>query len=287
MPIHSRYGKNSRFRVSAGLIIFVNMNQRLSLLFRYVKYCLTAGTRHDIHSPFVFAFTENILRDKRSFYSFGKIEALRKALLEDTRTISVTDLGAGSLLQNRQEKRIRDIVRNAAKPPKYAQLLFRMVDYFQARYIVETGTSLGLTTAYLASANSQATIITLEGCPETAKVAQQSFEKLFLDNIKMVTGNFDETLEPVLLSLPRADLVFIDGNHRKEPTLRYFLQCLTKIHDNTVIIFDDIHWTKGMEAAWEEIKGHPSVTLTIDLFFLGLVFFKKEFKEKQHFVLRY
>lgn len=263
------------------------MNQRLSLLFRYVKYCLTAGTRHDIHSPFVFTFMENILRDKRSFYSFGKIEALRKVLLEDTRTISVTDLGAGSLLQNRQEKQIGDIARNAAKSPKYAQLLFRMVDYFQARYIVEIGTSLGLTTAYLASANSQATIITLEGCPETAKVAQQNFRRLQLDNVKMVTGNFDETLAPVLLSLPRADLVFIDGNHRKEPTLRYFLQCLAKIHNEAVIIFDDIHWTKEMESAWEEIKDHPSTTLTIDLFFIGLVFFKKEFKEKQHFVLRF
>jgi predicted O-methyltransferase YrrM len=127
----------------------------------------------------------------------------------------------------------------------------------------------------------------MEGCPETARIARETFANLDLPEIRIVTGNFDETLAPVLEDLPRLDFAFLDGNHRKEPTLHYFSQCLAKTHNDSLLIFDDIHWTPEMEEAWQEICRHPAVTFTIDLFFVGLVFFRQEFKEKQHFVLRY
>lgn len=254
---------------------------------KYIRYFLQSDTAYAVHSPFVFTFTQELLYDKRAFYAFEAIEKRRKQLLSDTHLIPVTDLGAGTSLQKVTEKRVCDIARSAAKSPKYGKLLFRLVNHFHPENIIELGTSLGISAAYLASASAHSQLQTLEGSEAIADIALETFQELKLQNISIVRGNFDDTLAPVLRRIPRLDMAFIDGNHRKEPVLRYFSQCLTQIHDSSLIIFDDIHWTKEMEEAWESIKANPAVTLTIDLFFLGLVFFRKDFKEKQHFVLRF
>jgi predicted O-methyltransferase YrrM len=253
---------------------------------QYLKY-RTRRISREIHSPFVFQLIENVFRDKRRYYSYDAIERRRNELLRDNRMVKVTELGAGSRVQGPAERRVSDIVKLTAKPVKYGQLLHRLAYYLDPKNILELGTSLGISTAYLASAHSKSQVITLEGWPEISEMAKDTFRKLRLDNVKLVTGNFDDTLAPVLQQLPVLDLGFIDGNHRKEPTLRYFSQCLTKINNESLLIFDDIHWARDMEEAWEEIKAHPAVTLSIDIFFMGMVFFKKEIKEKQHFVLKY
>lgn len=260
---------------------------KLRIVLKYFRYLIGSRNRHAVHSPFVYTLLEDVFRDKRKYYAFADIEKRRAELLSDTRVIEVTDLGAGSAGQRGAERRVSEIVRHAAKPPKYGRLLFRLAQYFAPATILELGTSLGLSTAYLASGAASAGVITLEGCPEIARIAQDNFELLGLGRIRLITGHFDDTLGPALLGLKKLDMAFIDGNHRKEPTLRYFSQCLTRTHPGSVLIFDDIHWTAEMESAWNEIMAHPAVTLSIDLFFLGLVFFREEFHEKQHFVLRY
>ena len=105
-------------------------------------------------------------------------------------------------------------------------------------------------------------------------------------NIEIVEGNIDQTLAPTLAALGApVDFVFFDGNHRYAPTLQYFELCLAHRTDESVFVFDDIHWSPGMERAWEVIKAHPDVRLTVDLFHIGLVFFRKN-QPKQHFSLR-
>jgi predicted O-methyltransferase YrrM len=79
--------------------------------------------------------------------------------------------------------------------------------------------------------------------------------------------------------------VFVDGNHQKEATLRYFKLCLPKVHENSLLIFDDIYWSRGMKEAWNEIKAHPEVTVTVDLFWIGLVYFRKG-QVKEDFVIK-
>lgn len=259
----------------------------LRLAAKYLQYLLRANNRHAVHSPFVYALMEEVLHDRRKFYAFSQIEDRRKELLGDHRLIRVTDMGAGSSLQRVTERRVWELAKYTAKAPKYGRLLFRLAHYLQPSVILELGTSLGISAAYLASARSEARVVTLEGCPEISGLAAETFSRLDLRNVQMVQGNFDETLAPALLGLPRLDMVFIDGNHRKEPTLRYFAQCLTRTHEDSVLIFDDIHWTADMQSAWQQIKDHPSVTLTVDLFFMGLVFLRKTIREKQHFILRY
>lgn len=256
---------------------------------RYLRYYLFAlnGKGHGIHSPFVYDFVRKVLLDRSSHIEFDKIEKMRSRLGNDPRLIDLTDYGAGSGKGQGKRKTISRIAKSAAKPPRLARLLFLSARYFKAETIIELGSSLGLTTAYLAAANQMGKVFSLEGDPELAKTARKNLDSLGVTNTEIITGNFDSQLEPLLQRLKKADLVYIDGNHRLEPTLRYFEQVLHVAGTNTVIILDDIHWSEEMEAAWSQIQSHPRVTVTIDLFFLGYVFLNPDFKERQHFTIRF
>ncbi|MBC8033699.1 MAG: class I SAM-dependent methyltransferase [Chitinophagaceae bacterium] len=260
-----------------------------TLASKYVHYYLTAGNGkgHGIHSPFVFDFVVHVLNDRRNFYAYTEIELLRNKLLRNTEEIEVEDLGAGSLSSPHRKRAIGSIARHAAKPGKYGKLLFRMVERYEPKNVLELGTSLGISTCYLASAHKQMPVLTLEGAPAVAAQALRNFEDLGLKNIRLITGNFDTTLPKVLEVVGSPDFVFIDGNHRKQTTLNYFHQLVQRVNHRSILIFDDIHWSREMEEAWEEIRKHPSVTLTIDLFFIGIVFFKPEIRQVQHFTIRF
>ena len=265
------------------------MYSPLQLGTRFLKYYITAssGKGHGVHSPFVFEFITKILNDDRHFYAYQSIENFRQLLLSDDRQVMIEDFGAGSRVKKTNIRSVRDIARSSLKSKKFGQLLFRIINHYSPVTILELGTSLGITTAYLASARPDANVITMEGAREVAEIAEKNFTQLHLANISIVQGNFDETLPATLHKNGKIDLAFIDGNHRYEPTVRYYRQLLPAVHEYTVLIFDDIHWSKEMERAWAEIKQEPMVMLSIDLFFIGLVFFRKENKDKQHFTIRF
>jgi predicted O-methyltransferase YrrM len=174
---------------------------------------------------------------------------------------------------------------SSGKSPRLGQMLFCLVEYIKPQFILELGTSLGITTCYLAKASSEARVYTLEGCGETAEIAGQLFKDLGISNISQITGNINDTLPSCISQMPRLDLVFFDANHAYQPTIHYFHICLSKATEESIFIFDDIHWSSEMQKAWEFIKNDPSVTLTLDLFYMGLVFFRKA-QPKQHFILR-
>jgi predicted O-methyltransferase YrrM len=261
---------------------------KIKLASKYLRYYFTAsnGKGHGVHSPFVFDFIEKILNDKTNYPSYEKIELVRKELLQNENIIKVEDFGAGSTVNKTNNRVVKNIAASSLKPKKFSQLLFRIVRFYGYKNILELGTSLGITTSYLA-ASENTSVTTIEGSPTIATIAQQSFDKLALQNINMVVGAFEKTLLPVLQKNKYFDLVFIDGNHRKIPTIQYFKSLLNHIQPNTCIIFDDIHWSKEMEEAWEIIKMHEAVTLSIDLFFIGLIYVTKDFKIKQHFTIRF
>ncbi len=240
-----------------------------------------------MHSPFVFDFILNVLNNKKNYWPPAEIEELRNQLFSDNRKIQVEDFGAGSRTNSSKQRVVSQIAKSALKSKRLAQVLYRLVKHYQPQNIVELGTSLGLTTSYFSKANPGANIITIEGSIQIAQIAGENFQKLDCTNIRSKQGNFDEALPSVLNQLPSADLVYIDGNHRYEPTVRYFHQFLPISNPNTIMVFDDIHWSAEMEQAWEEIKNHPEVQYTIDIFFLGFVFFRQEFKVKQNFTIRF
>jgi len=259
------------------------------LALKYLRYYLGAsnGRGHGLHSPFVFDFVTRVLNDGQSYPAYEAVEALRSRLLKDQRILPVLDLGAGSGQQSSNQRKIAGIARHAAKPKKLGQLLYRIVQYYQPKTIIELGTSLGISTAYLAKAAPAAKLITIEGSPAIAEKAAANFEELDIHHIQQVTGNFDDILPGILQSLSVVDFAFIDGNHREEPTLHYFEELLKKTGNNSILVFDDIHWSRGMENAWEQIRQHPAVRCSIDLFFIGIVVFRQEFREKQHFTIRH
>ena len=240
-----------------------------------------------MHSPFVFEFITKVLNDKTRYGEYENVEAMRKKLLQDQTILNIEDFGAGSSASHGNQRTVSSIARTAAKSKKLAQLLFRMVIYYQPSRVLELGTSLGLTTSYLSIGNPYGKVITMEGAKEIAEMAKTNFKNQEIRNIDTVVGNFDDTLGAVIDAMSTVDFAFIDGNHRKEPTERYFNELLGKRNNNSIFVFDDIHWSKEMEEAWEAIKNNAAVTCSIDLFFIGVVFFRKEFKEKQHFAIRF
>jgi predicted O-methyltransferase YrrM len=293
------------------------MLQSFQIIIRFIKFYFAAKTRYAVHSPFVYDFVENVLEDDRLFYVFHDAEWLRQQLLESPDTVEVEDFGAGSqVINSTKTRKISAIAQSALSPDFQCQWLFRMAQLFDSQQIVELGTSLGVATLYLTEGGAKAgKVWTLEGSPQIAALARRNFDWFYdttrrlglrkndplvlnfekyennftveadKKRIEIVVGNFDETLEQTLKQILKLDLAFIDGNHREEPTIRYFEQCLAHAHEGTVLIFDDIHWSTGMEKAWQTIQNHPSVTLTLDLFWCGVVFLRKENKQKEHFKL--
>jgi len=262
---------------------------RFQLGKKYLRYYLTAsnGKGHGVHSPFVFSFIRDVLNDEKPYPCYSAIEEKRKELLNNNTVIEVTDFGAGSSVIKTNKRVVKDIASSSLKPKKYAQLLFRMAQYYKPKTILELGTSFGISSAYLASAGNGPDVHTCEGAVSIAAIAKQNFDELGLKNIHITEGDFTNTFSPLLAKLDKIDLAFIDGNHRKEPTIDYFTKLLDHSTSSTILIFDDIHWSAGMEEAWEEIKQNPAVTLTIDLFFIGIVIVSPDINHKQHFSVRF
>ena len=245
-----------------------------------MKYFANAKTRYQIHSPFVFDLINEVYEDKRTYYAFDKAEILREALMRDESEIEVTDFGAGSHNNKSPERKIANIATNALSPPEQCAFLFRLINRYRPKTLIEIGTSLGIATLYQAFGNKNGQMITLEGCPKIAQVAQIQFKKAKAKNIEITVGNFDYTLEDALKKVGSLDYIFIDGNHRKLPTIQYYEQALKYAHNDTIFVFDDIHWSKDMEAAWAEVTARIEVTIALDFFYFGLVFIKEENKEK-------
>jgi len=237
---------------------------------------------YGVHSPYLYQFLQNVVYDKSSFYIFPKIEALRRNLEIDNEILNVKNFGTGK----DGKFAVSQIAKNSLKSAKYGQLLFKAIHFSKSINVLELGTSLGLTTSYLASVSSNIRCITLEGSTEIASVANDNFSKLQIENIKIIVGNIDNTLNEALDEFEKLDFIFIDANHRLPEVYSYFEQCLSKVHDNTILVFDDIYWSGDMENAWSKIKSHELVTSTFDLFQFGIVFFRPDLYKK-HYKIRF
>ena len=258
----------------------------LQIIFRYVKYLFRAKSKHSAQAPFLYELITQVINKRTEDEICDKIESLRKKLCNQERTIKITDFGAGSSINNSKTRKVKDVAKNSAKNAKYGKLLYRIIKFYKPKNIIELGTSLGISTSYLAKADDKAQVFTFEGCPETAIIAQENFEKQNIKNTIITLGDFNLTLTKKLEEIKTIDLAFIDGNHKEKPTIDYFEKCLKYSNNNTIFIFDDIHWSNGMENAWDYIKAHNNTTLTIDLFFVGIVFVKSELS-KENFTIRY
>lgn len=263
------------------------MYSSIRLAVKYINYYLTAHNAkgHGVHSPFVFDFVQHVLNDDRTFYAYQSIENLQKILIHDTSilTLEKYNVVTGDCVTG--QKSISDIIKSSLMSLKYRQLLFRIIDHYSPEYLLELGTSLGITSAYMAMANPSSILTTLENSSSVAFLAKENFQKLGVKNIRVIEGNIDRSLSGWLEKQPKIDFAFIAEGYVS--THHYFKQILPQTHEYSILILNHIHRSHEMEKAWNEIKLHPSVTLSIDLFAIGLIFFRKEFKVKQHLAIRF
>lgn len=253
----------------------------------FIKHYWSATRIDVLHSPFIFNLYNSCIARQPEPEALKPVEVLRKDVSRDSTPITQIDFGAGRKKNGERKKTVRFFARLHAKPKRIAHIIYRIVKVYGYEHCIELGTSLGFTSMCIAKALPQnGHLITIEGAPEIASVAQKHFNTIGVQNkVELLTGNFNDLLPGVMDKSRAIDFAFIDGNHTYEATISYFRQFLPKVNNETVLVFDDIYWSKGMTRAWEEIKGHPQVKVTVDLFFIGLVYFRKE-QEKEHFRLR-
>ena len=248
----------------------------------YLQFLLKATNQHGVHSPFIFDFVTKCLYDSKKYSAYAKLEQYRKSLLKDQQTVEVTDFGAGSLIFKSSTRKISDIAKHAGATTGRMRLLYRITSYFKPEHILELGTSLGLATLPLALSGG-GKIETVEGCQNICEVAKKKIWPFKLKNLFLYNDTFTDHIKKN--KAESYDIIYFDGNHNKEATLAYFEALLDTAHNNSLWIFDDIYWSTGMTQAWESIKKNPKVQVTVDCFWLGFVFFRKE-QQKQHFKIR-
>lgn len=259
---------------------------RLSLISGYLSHWLHAVNQHSLHAPLVYSLYTELISADEPHPDFEKIEALRQDLLHDQRCIRTQSPGAPSQVAAAGKRKISHIARHGISSPKLCRLLYRLARYRSARHIVELGTSLGITTLYLSAACPDARIYTLEGCTETAALARRHFKICGKGNIHLIEGNIDEQLPLLLSELPACDFAFMDANHRYEPTINYYYQLYSRCHEQSLILLDDIYWSFEMMRAWQALRQREEVSLSLDLFDAGLLFFHPSY-EKQHHALMF
>ena len=234
----------------------------------------------------MFEFVTNVVYPSEDKVDTSIIKRLRKKLLHDGSRIETKNPGAGSSGYRKRLKTVRQVVATIGLPGKYGKLIGRTAAYFKVPYIIELGTGTGLSTLYLAKYNPGAEVITIDANNEMVKLAERNFERAGVDNIRVVVGEFDSVFPEILDNIDTNFMVYIDGNHTREATLRYMNILSKKAGNSTVVVIDDIYWSKDMNEAWDTIKQMKHVKVTADFYRIGMVFFK-EGLSRENFVIKY
>ena len=221
----------------------------------YIKFLFKSTNQHGVHSPFVYQLVTKCFYDTSYHDAYKSMRSFRTRLLKTNQQLSITDLGAGSKVFKTNKRSVKQIAKTSGTTQKRAKLLFRIVHYFKPKTILELGTSLGIATQAMALAGKDSKIISIEGCPNCSEFAKRQLIDEDCSNVDLRVGDFTECISS--LKEPQLDLVFFDGHHNKEATLNYFEQLVLKSHNDSLFIFDDIHWSKDMTEAWQRIKQQP------------------------------
>lgn len=254
---------------------------------QYLSHFFRSKRWDSFHSPFLFSLFSYCSDDRISHPLFESIERKRRELIQSKEVIERHDYGAGtSYHQIKNTDAISRIARHALSLPFQCRFLYRLVVFTESRQIVELGTSLGISSAYLGIANSSSSVDTVEGDPEIANVAQKVFNQLKLDNVQLHNTSFDTFIANELPKEKRIDLMFLDGHHTSAALWKYYHALKPYMSDQTIIIVDDIYWSTDMTDGWKKLIALPDVTQSVDCFHFGLLFFKKDFLNHENHCIR-
>ncbi|HLN52873.1 MAG TPA: class I SAM-dependent methyltransferase [Lentimicrobium sp.] len=250
---------------------------------------MKSKTKYGIHSPFVYDFITKVIEDKNYYISYQKVEELRRRLLKNKNIVEIEDFGVsgGKAGYKTHRARVKDLTGRSSIPAKEGELLHRIVKYFRPEIMLELGTSLGISSMYQATGSPDSFFIGVEGSATRAAIAEQNLSKVAdRQNYSIVIGNFNNILQTILQKLDFVDYVFLDGNHAYKPTISYFEQLLPYLRENSIMIIHDIHWSDEMNRAWNQIKKNERISVSIDLFSMGIIFFRDGIP-KQDFIIRF
>ena len=255
--------------------------------FKYgVLHFLQSKQRHGVHSPFVYEFMDKVMHLPLPNEAESAIERRRAELKKRDIHFERIDLGAGSRKGVRNASNLAKVVSDAASNAKEARAIANFCKYIRAKKIIELGSNVGIGTSYISSANPEAELHSIEGDPFLSDVAKESIQALVPNHFVTIhTGSFEDELPRLLSHLQEIDVLFIDGNHRKNPTLNYVHWALPFLSDDAAIIVDDIYWSREMTEAWNTICALPNFNLALDFFHFGIIQ-KTRRKEKEYFKLR-
>ncbi len=281
-PAQERYGP-AAWRVWATTFAAVKTRALLSVF----RYAWAADTIYDVHAPRAFGFLGEVIEDQRHFHAFDAIEVLRKRYLASDELLELHDAGAGSQVQAAKRRTLSDVVRNSATSARFGRYLFKCVDYCGARRVLELGSNLGIGACYLAAAlPPDGRLITIDADARLAAFAKTSLGEVAPHaKVEVRIDTFAQALPQALVDLGGVDLAFIDGHHAEAATIAYFDQIRPYCHERSILIFDDVHWSEGMERAWAHIKVQPGVSLSIDLYRWGIIFLDAGVLVPQHLTI--
>jgi predicted O-methyltransferase YrrM len=246
-----------------------------------LRWYAGARTRYDVHSPHLVEFLREVYNDDRHYHAFDLIRTVRAYWRRKSGIVKLPPLGAPSKTTRKNERTVSSLVATNAIDDRCGRLLFRLAIWLGAKNILEFGTNAGISTLYLHAADTRARLDTIEGNPDVAALAQETFTKAGtgtgLHAHVSLFQNWLDQQPNAQLPTDRSealDLFFLDGDHREQPTLGYVNQLLPRTTENSVFVIADIHWSPGMERAWEALKQLPEVTASVDVYHFGLLFFK-------------
>ena len=246
------------------------MRSFLFSLLSYLRYWLKKEDQYSQQSPFLFSIYQGLLKYlKENQRGNLQIERIRASLLKNTHQIQVLDLGAGSKKVPNLSREIRKITQYSTSSTKFCLVYQYFCHLTSAQNVIELGTCMGLSTRYLAEV-TKGRLYTFEGAAEILNAAQ--FEP-FPEKVEAILGPIETNLPPILSQLETVDFALIDANHTYSGTISYFNWLLPKFKGSSICILGDIHWSAEMETAWEGIKSHPKVKLSLDFFECGVLFF--------------
>lgn len=244
----------------------------------YISHLITSKGRHGTHSPFVYGLIEQVILPYRSFVDL-EIESITDQLKKQHQYIESIEPKTGIY----RKKRLSHIARKSSSTLKFRSFLAGLCQYLDIKTVLETGTSLGFATAYMAKSPSKPMIHTIEGDQTIAQIAQNTWQTF--ENINFHIGNLQDNFSD-LVSIIQPELIFLDADHRSEALHFCFEKMQSHLKNVQVIIIHDIYWSRDMNNAWKQIVKRSDLPLTIDIFQAGLVFPNMNMP-KQHFKLNF